>query len=120
MDNLWAFFQNAWHWKDWVKNDSSIPEKKKTQIVQAAEKSDVLQICADLANRSKHLRLETWSSRMDADVTGRNIIIVMGENSSSKVTHNVALGDGTVLTAQDVAEHAVDEWSKILASAGAT
>jgi hypothetical protein len=53
-------------------------------------------------------------------VTGRNIAIIMDGISPSKVTHNAGLKDGTVVIAQDVAEQAVVEWSRILASEGLT
>ena len=117
MDDLWAFFQNAWHLKDWVKYDSSIPKDKSGRIIKAAEASDVIQICADLANRSKHLAL-TRKDRKGADVTGRNITIVIGGNTSSKITHNVGLNDGSVVIAQYVAEQIVVEWAEILTKEG--
>jgi hypothetical protein len=41
-DDVWAFFQNCWHLKDWVKHDPLVPKDVKDRIVSAAEVSTVL------------------------------------------------------------------------------
>ncbi|MCH8895788.1 MAG: hypothetical protein IH927_05950 [Proteobacteria bacterium] len=115
-DYLWAFFQNAWHLKDWIKNDSSISTKSRERIRKAAEASDELQVCADLANRSKHFKLT--NKRRDADVTSRNTTVFPGANRASELTHIITLDDGTQLIAQELAKTVVDLWGEILAQEG--
>ena len=56
-DFLWAFFQNCWHLRDWLKNDTSIRKRKREAILSAVKQSKVLLICECIANRSKHYRL---------------------------------------------------------------
>jgi hypothetical protein len=115
-DDLWAFFQNAWHLKDWIKHDSSISTKSRERIRKAAEASDELQVCADLANRSKHFKLT--NKRRDADVTSRNTTVFPGANRDSELTHIITLDDGTQLIAQELAKTVVDLWGEILAREG--
>jgi hypothetical protein len=55
-DNLWSFFQNAYHLKDWIKNDSKI-NLHKNFIEDFVTNSRFVKIAADLTNRSKHLKL---------------------------------------------------------------
>jgi hypothetical protein len=115
-DDLWAFFQNSWHLKDWIKHDPSISKESRARILKAAEASEELQICADLANRSKHFKLT--SKRRDADVTSRNITVFPGADRSSESTHVITLDDGSQAVAQKLAERIVIVWSEILAAEG--
>jgi hypothetical protein len=53
-DALFHFFQDAYHLKDWIKNDSEVT----TSVVEKwINETDALRLCADLCNGSKHLRL---------------------------------------------------------------
>jgi hypothetical protein len=38
-DDTWAFFQNCWHLKDWIKNDQMIPQPIRDRVVKAAHVS---------------------------------------------------------------------------------
>lgn len=73
-DNLWYFFQTAWHLKDWIKNDPSL---KTFEIEKIVENYHSLRICADLANRSKHLKL-TRHIREDAKYFGNDVTVRLG------------------------------------------
>ena len=57
LDDIYSFFQNAWHLKDWLDKDKSILQVTRDAVVHDAENSDTLKFCADLANGSKHLKL---------------------------------------------------------------
>src|SRR5260370_19188033 len=55
-DMMWAFFQNCWHVKDWVKNDPKLKDaQKRAVIAMAHDESSVLSNCQDLCNGTKHL-----------------------------------------------------------------
>jgi len=56
-DDLWSFFRNCRHLKDWIKNDDTLPKDTREAIVDEVHQSGILMICRDLANRSKHLVL---------------------------------------------------------------
>jgi hypothetical protein len=60
-DMAWAFFQNCWHVKEWVRNDRAQPKAKRDAVKKEAEQSTVLTICQDLCNGTKHLMLEPRS-----------------------------------------------------------
>ena len=53
-----AFFESCWHLKDWIRNDCTLSQSTRHAIVQEAEKTESLNFCADLANRSKHFKLK--------------------------------------------------------------
>lgn len=124
-DDLWSFFQNCHHLKDWIINDTDIPDEVKgieTKVGGNIEKfvsnNEELRICADLANRSKHLEL-TRNSREDAKVTNRNTRIyvpLVGSDSTGTSTceHIITLRDGSKRIALDVARKAVKAWESFL------
>jgi hypothetical protein len=58
LDDIYSFFQNCWHLKDWIQHDDSLPPKISYAIVRDAHKMESLRFCADLANGSKHLKLD--------------------------------------------------------------
>jgi len=56
-DEVYAFFMNCYHLKDWIKNDpaaASVADKVEDYINNNLE----LSLCADIYNGLKHLRLD--------------------------------------------------------------
>jgi hypothetical protein len=59
-DDVWSFFQNCWHLKDWIKNDSQGVAKATRHKIDVEVKSyPALVMMGDLANKSKNLELTT-------------------------------------------------------------
>jgi hypothetical protein len=135
-DDLWSFFQNCHHLKDWIINDPDVADEVKGEkgrrIEEFVNSSKALQICGDLANRSKHSEL-TRPSRVDAKVTSRNTTIyvptaqvhvsadgnVLPQASPDQVgtstcEHIITLGNGSKHVALDVARKAVKAWESFL------
>ena len=113
-DDMWSFFQNCWHLKDWVKDDPSVPEQVRKSIEDLAGGSGPLRICADLANATKHL--EPRTPRVGAKPSHYNVAIVPGE--SSKVEYIVETGSGSKQDGLDLGRKCVLEWGRILAAQG--
>lgn len=116
-DDLWSFFQNCYHLKDWIKNDPDVAEEIKGVVEEFVNGSQELRICADLAIRSKHSELR--KVREDARITSRNVTIyppTAGSDSTGTSTcqHIITLGDGRKLIALDVARRAVEAWECFL------
>ena len=117
-DDLWSFFQNCYHLKDWIKNDPDIGDGIKETVEKFVQSNKELRICADLANRSKHLELDR-PPREDAKVTSRSTTIyapVAGSDlvGTSTCEHIITLGDGRKCMALDVARKAVKAWESFL------
>ena len=53
-DIVYAFFQNCYHLKDWIKNDDKIKTRK--NVERFIEENKCLSICSDICNGSKHLK----------------------------------------------------------------
>ena len=126
VDFLWAFFQNCWHFKDWIKNDPETPKKVVDSIEGDINNYEALRICADLANRSKHLTLRPGWERHDKDPQVRGHIKVGIEEdlprgtTTSKVTWDyvVHLDDGTDRPVLDIAQDALKGWVNLIQQYG--
>ena len=125
-DDLWAFFQNCWHLKDWIKNDSTISQNIRDKIENEVKKYNSLMIAADLANRSKHFALT--SKRADANITKKSVTVhtpcfhlnsKTGESHSvsecrSEYFYTIATDDGSEYDAFQIAQNAIADWDKII------
>ena len=111
-DNLYSFFQNCWHLKDWIKNDDKIDKAVRDNIENIVKNYPNIMISCDIANASKHLKLST--SRVGADVTSRSVTVTLDDVSKSTCAHKISLDDGSEVIAQEVAKQAVEEWKEIL------
>ena len=59
IDEIYAFFQNCYHLKDWISNDAAAPiaMRDKASLESYVTGDKALAICADLCNSQKHLTL---------------------------------------------------------------
>ena len=55
VDEIYAFFLNCYHLKDWIKHDSSVPTVVQGQVEGYINSNRALQLCADISNSLKHL-----------------------------------------------------------------
>jgi hypothetical protein len=117
VDTVQSFFEAVHHPKDWLGNDPS------SGVTQAAGDSlinakPVLQLCADLANGSKHLALTKGSRTGDPSTTiARNDVTVFVRTGTSAHRFYVASA-GKEYDVLQLAEDAVGEWTKFLSGRG--
>ena len=76
IDIIYAFFQNCYHLKDWLKNDPAYTKHTRTQIENYVKKTQSLSICADICNGSKHLTLNHAPSSGDVPKVGKKVITI--------------------------------------------
>lgn len=123
-DDLWSFFQNCWHLKDWIKYDDSVSSNIQNSIEKDALNYLSLRICSDLCNRSKHLKL-IRKIQEDAKITSRSTTVnvptlsMNNENNAklkctSTCEHIITLQDGSKHVALEVASQAVADWENLL------
>jgi hypothetical protein len=137
-DFVWAYFQNCWHLKDWVKNDPSVDPKQEKEIERLVDRgeavnADALKVCSDLANRTKHLVLDR--PRVSAIAKNREFQMNVVQGGGSNATANrpdtwdfivdYETKDPTTgsrrsyrKSALAVAREALDNWHSILADVG--
>jgi hypothetical protein len=115
-DDLQHFFQDCWHLKDWIKNDTSVTKGLKDAIEGEVKAHKSLRIAADIAIGCKHLSRTT--NREGAYVTSKSVIAHLGQARGVDVFHTITLDDGSTLSAQDVARDAFRAWDAVLRNCG--
>jgi hypothetical protein len=57
VDEIYAFFLNCYHLKDWIKHDGAVPAAVQQALEGYVSSNRSLCLCADICNSLKHLRL---------------------------------------------------------------
>lgn len=120
-DSLFHFYQDAYHLKDWIKNDSSISS---TDIEEVINVTEPLQVCADLCNGTKHLDLQRSRSGDSSTVFATQSVIVRPATIGSGLGADPALHGWTVESngkhydAVELADVVVAEWESWLVNQG--
>jgi hypothetical protein len=114
-DDLQHFLQDSWHLKDWIKNDpgSGIG----APIEKQAEGYPSLMIAADLANACKHFNHDK-RDRTGAYATRNDVTIYVGQNRGIEVVYYITLGDGRVITAEQLIQDIISAWDELLRKLG--
>jgi hypothetical protein len=114
-DDVWSFFQNCWHLKDWVKNDELRKQQRPDvwpRIKLAIEQSPVLAIANDMGSGTKHLAL--YDPRAGASYSHLSLA-TGGEEPRLECILEV---NGEQVTARIIAQQCVAEWDRILRAEG--
>ncbi len=57
LDEIYAFFMNCYHLKDWIKNDNTVATHVQDSVETYINSNRSLRLCADICNSLKHLQL---------------------------------------------------------------
>jgi hypothetical protein len=71
-DAFYHAAQDAWHLKDWIKNDNALPKDERTAIVAAVHDDPDLLVVRDIANGTKHLG---HSSEPAAELHSSSVVV---------------------------------------------
>ena len=114
LDTTLSFFEAVHHLKDWLGNDisSGITKGDGDALIGG---SLMLQLCADLANGSKHLILtKTRTGDKSTAITRNDVNVFLGTGTAAHRFY--VRSGGTEYDVLQIAESAVDEWEKFLTS----
>ena len=114
-DGFINFFQNAWHLKDWLKNDPTTSAQVR-DIEQHVNATPALKLVADVANGSKHLSLRT--ARTGDTSTNMNHMSFGGDPTQGLTGSIHVESGGTTFDAIQVARDGIAAWDSYLLSKG--
>ena len=121
-DNIYAFFQNCYHIKDYLKNDSAYRKHTNQQIENYINSTFELSLCADICNGLKHLSLRTTRSGSAPKIGGKKITLtvnqpVTGDATETTITSKLEIKiqhAGDEYDAFDIATKAVEKWDNFI------
>jgi hypothetical protein len=116
VDTVQSFFEAVHHLKDWLGNNpsSGVTKAAGDALINA---SPVLQLCADLANGSKHFKLTTSRTGDTSTTIARNDVTVFAGTGTS--AHRFyAVSAGIEYDILQLTEAAVREWTQFLSGRG--
>ena len=118
-DDVYSFFQNCYHLKDWIKND---PYCANWSDVEAMiNGSQYLQICADLCNAQKHLSLTRSRSSQSPQFDGGTMRLNIMEGGGPTVvqialSYNVSTTSLGRVDALDLARKCMAAWESFVSA----
>ena len=57
VDEIYAFFINCYHLKDWIRQDNGVAQSVRDNVEEYINQNRSLKLCADICNALKHLLL---------------------------------------------------------------
>jgi len=78
-DEVYAFFMNCYHLKDWIENDDTVKQEDKGKVENFMRKDDSMSLCRDICIKIKHLEQKSvsWSGRVP-EFKGREFPVSLG------------------------------------------
>jgi hypothetical protein len=119
LDEIYAFFLNCYHLKDWLKNDSTISAAVQQSVEPHINANRSLRLCADLCNSQKHLVLRRRRrSGENPTFGGKQYGLTLGGSSPTiKLTCEIDATGGQI-DAFQLATDCIAAWDAFLAANG--
>jgi hypothetical protein len=115
-DEVFAFFLNCYHLKDWIKNDRAAGLAAQNHVENFINSSYLLKLCADICNSHKHLRLKAPRSDGNPRFTKRHYKL-LGDRTATTISvkFEIETSRGPV-DAFTLATQCIDEWKAFIIS----
>jgi hypothetical protein len=114
LDEIYAFFLNCYHLKDWIRNDGMVDTVVQQSVEPHMNSSRPLKLCADICNSLKHLRLDSSRSGESPAFGKKQFGLALGPASTTiKLKYEVNTTTGPV-DAFQLATECVDAWDAFL------
>jgi len=114
-DEIYAFFINCHHLKDWIISEPAIGINK-DEIENFINKSEYLSICADLCIGSKHLIIKSPRKDAQTKINKRSFSLEIGGESPRISVRYKVESQGRTYDAFDLATKSLKKWENFLKS----
>jgi len=117
-DEVYAFFINCYHLKDWILHDGTVKPPDKGKVENFINGNKCMCVCADICNGVKHLELKPTKdqrSHQDPKFGGRKFSLSLGGGPEPiiKVKFSIKTKTGTI-DAFELASECVQKWEEFI------
>jgi hypothetical protein len=113
-DEVFAFFLNCYHLKDWIKNDDGSGAAK-DDVEGLINSSYPLSLCADICNSHKHLKLRATRSDEYPRLAKTHYSVHGGTPTTITVKYEIETSKGPI-DAFTLATQCINEWQTFINS----
>lgn len=113
LDEVYAFFQNCHHLKDWIMNDDAIIPLPRDRIEEFINKNECMCLCADLCNGSKHLKL-TKRPRSNKSPVLQGMKVSMKRGQPKPIVEVTIRTETGTIDAFELASHCIQKWERFI------
>ncbi len=116
VDDIYAFFQNCYHLKDWIKHDPSVPAPVRKVVEAHVNSERSLKLCADLCNALKHLSRDKSDRSKENPDFGKKVIkmeLGPGFTTTAGLNYEIETDNGPI-DAFVLATQCVSAWETFL------
>ena len=118
LDEIYAFFMNCYHLKDWIKHDSTVAATVQQAVEPHINSNRPLKLCADICNSLKHRRLMSSRSGEGPTFSKKDFGLTLGTAPTTiNLKYEVNTTTGPV-DAFQLATECVDAWDAFLTANG--
>lgn len=113
LDEVYAFFQNCYHLKDWIKNDETAGDFS-TSVENYVNNNRHLRLCADICNGSKHFKLNKQKSGENPRMRSKHHKLNLSTDPPVIAIQYSIVTDSGILDAYDLAKKCMAAWDSFL------
>ena len=118
VDDIYAFFLNCYHLKDWIKNDGTVATTIQEAVETHINSNRALKLCADICNSLKHLHLKSSRSGESPAFGRRQFGLDVGAAPTTiKLKYEVNTSTGPI-DAFQLATDCIGAWDAFLIANG--
>jgi len=113
-DDVYAFFINCYHLKDWIKNDESVETFAKEKVQGFIDKNRELKLCRDICHSLKHLKRNTEGRSGVGSPLGPRIFRFNVSTGIIRAQYSITTETGDTFDAYELASRCVHLWEKFI------
>jgi hypothetical protein len=119
VDEIYAFFMNCYHLKDWLKSDTSLSAAVRNAVEAHVSAQRPLCLCADICNALKHVALTTTRSGENPRFGRKQYAVHLGPGvrTSIALKYDIVTDTGSE-DAFELAKQSLDAWHQFLSAHG--
>ena len=111
------YAQNCYHLKDWIRQDHAAPQAVQQQVEPFIGATRPLQLCADLCNGLKHLRVTRPRSTESPSFGSKQFAVGLGTGADTTISLKYQVDTtGAPVDAFTFATECVQAWDVFLSS----